>query len=193
MSIYLLIAMSCDKLVCVIAPLKVKQILTYRKARCTFATILFFAMAISSFNLFDKRVFVLESESTVVNGGSDEINTTTSLDESFLSPFSSTIIIPTSTLTYALRLNNTAYNKTRYAPRLNDPAATFFTYDCDSNWPELQNDWLIVENIIRVFLPILSLIICNLWIVVALRKAKRNTNALFFTNSSTSATNLRLG
>ena len=60
-AIYVLIAMSIDKLICVLAPLKVSQILTTNKARFIFSCILFSSALMASYNLFDRRVFILNS------------------------------------------------------------------------------------------------------------------------------------
>lgn len=136
-SIYLLIAMSIDKLICVLAPLKVGQILTRSKARIISSCILIISAIISSYNLFDKRVFQFET--------SEETPQNTS--------------------------NSTNLPKKR------------ISYDCDSNWPHKKNDWILINNIIRVFLPILLLCVCNSWIAIALAKARRNTEALFGDNS----------
>lgn len=61
-AIYILIAMSIDKLICVLAPLKVGQILTTKKAQIIFSCILLSAAFLASYNLFDRRVFKLVSD-----------------------------------------------------------------------------------------------------------------------------------
>lgn len=61
-AIYILIAMSIDKLICVLAPLKVGQILTTKKAQIIFSCILLSAGIMASYNLFDRRVFKLVSD-----------------------------------------------------------------------------------------------------------------------------------
>ena len=140
--------MTFDKLVCVVAPLKVNQILTNRHARYTFAFILIFAVALSSFYLFDRRVYILDSSS---NEPDD------------------------------LRLDDARFNFSNSSLNISNSTSPYkkIIYDCDSIYPERYQDWVIVENLIRVFMPILSLSICNVWIVIALRKAKRHTDALF--------------
>jgi hypothetical protein len=73
-AIYLLIAMSIDKLICVLAPLKVSQILTTNKARIIFSCILFISGIMASYNLFDKRVFKLDSDFDETSSSSDKVN-----------------------------------------------------------------------------------------------------------------------
>nr|QVK45703.1 G protein-coupled receptor [Proales similis] len=127
-SIYLLIAMSVDKLICVLMPLKVSQLLTQNKAKVVVSCILLVSGLISSYNLFDMRVWILETDSN--------------------------------------------------SNRTNSSSPRYF-YDCGSNYPDLKNDWVLVNNIIRVFLPLLMLCICNSWIVLAISKAKKKTDAMF--------------
>jgi hypothetical protein len=55
-SIYLLIAMTIDKLLCVVVPLKVAALLTPNKAKIVISLLLFLAAVVSSYNLFDKKV-----------------------------------------------------------------------------------------------------------------------------------------
>lgn len=74
-AIYVLIAMSIDKLICVVAPLKVGQILTTNKARLIFSCILASAALMASYNLFDRRVFSLHSN--LDDGDDDETTTPT--------------------------------------------------------------------------------------------------------------------
>ena len=176
-SIYLLIAMSIDKLICVLSPLKVSQILTPAKARITFAIVLILSMFISSYNLFDKRVYELELNTELeAENAPRPVSTTTSTTT-------------TSTTSYLVLNYTNLYNSTS-SKRLisidesnsNRNKTIKINYDCDSNWPHRKNDWILFNNIIRVFLPILSLCICNSWIVCALAKAKKNTDALFGNN-----------
>lgn len=42
-----------------------------------------------------------------------------------------------------------------------------------------SKDWILVNNIIKVFVPIVILCVCNSWIVLALTKSKKKTDALF--------------
>jgi hypothetical protein len=173
-SIYLLIAMSIDKLICVLIPLKVGQILTKGKAKAVFALILLFSSTLSSYNLFDKRVFQFESglsiQTSEVAQQKQMTNTHTNLQQT----------MPTSLNMNFSQQNASNSNKnssqTQTQSNLN---AVRISYDCDSNWPHLLNDWILLNNIIRVFLPILVLCICNSWIGIALARAKRNTEAIF--------------
>jgi hypothetical protein len=51
---------------------------------------------------------------------------------------------------------------------------SFIRYDCDASNPELYEDWIIFNHIIKVFLPILIICICNSWIVVELARSGRD-------------------
>jgi hypothetical protein len=139
--------MTFDKLICVIAPLKVNQLLTNRHARYTFGYIVLFAIGLSSYYIFALRVYVLESTNDQDDFGFNETK-----------------------LNFSNSSSNISNSTNRYQQ---------ISYDCDSSWPDRHKDWAIVENLIRVFLPIFSLVFCNIWIVVALRKAKLHTDSLF--------------
>ncbi|RMZ97574.1 neuropeptide FF receptor 2-like [Brachionus plicatilis] len=146
-SIYILIAMSFEKLICVLAPLQVGLILTRFKAKIASLSILIVAGLISSYNLFDRRVFVFE--------WFEEIEQ-----------------------------NNLHSNETLKNYSITRESQKRVSYDCDSRWPKKKNDWLLLNNIIRVFLPIILLCACNSWIIVALTKAKKNSQVLFSTNAN---------
>lgn len=158
-SIYLLIAMSIDKLICVLAPLKAGHMLTQSKARFTFSCILATSALISSYTLFDKRVFQFESD--YPHDGQDPSNDLVTM---------TTKLNPIANQTFLDPVNHT---KTSVLSKKR------ISYDCDLNWPDFKNNWVLINNIIRVFLPILLLCLCNSWIAIALAKASRNTEALF--------------
>lgn len=74
-SIYLLIAMTVDKLICVLLPLKVSQLLTPNKARIVFACLFTFSTTISSYNLVVKEAYPHAKKPLVghlVDNGSQE-------------------------------------------------------------------------------------------------------------------------
>ncbi|CAF0839054.1 unnamed protein product [Brachionus calyciflorus] len=144
-AIYILIAMSFEKLICVVMPLKVGLILTKFKAKIIFTCIFMTSSLISSYNLLDKRVFIFESF--------DEIHTVNN----------------TLNHTHNSTSSNMQYKR--------------ISYDCDTRWPERKNDLILINNIIRVFVPILLLCICNSWIIIALSRARKNTEAMFMGNS----------
>lgn len=58
-SIYLLIAMSIDKLICVLVPLRVQQLLTPTKARIVFIVVLVVSSTFSCYELFSMKVVKL--------------------------------------------------------------------------------------------------------------------------------------
>ena len=149
-SIYLLIAMSIDKLVCVLMPLKVSQLLTPMKAKQIFSCIILLSSLFSCYELFaqhavELRVTSIKSSSKNSSVGQDKPNK----------------------LSHMSHLINTNNNY------------SFVGYDCDSKWPERYKDWLLINNIIKVFLPILLLCVCNSWIVIALAKSHQKTKLLF--------------
>lgn len=146
-SIYILIAMSFEKLICVIMPLKVGMILTRFKAKIAFFSIFLVSTLVSSYNLFDRRVFIFEWFEK------NEKNYPNSSENFF---------------------RNSSISSNNFKR---------VSYDCDSKWPNKKNDWLLINNIIRVFLPIILLCICNFWIIIALTKAKRKSKILFNSNT----------
>jgi hypothetical protein len=167
-SIYLLIAMTIDKLICVLIPLKVGQLLTPAKARIIVTCILITSALISSYQLFDKRMFLFEADADDEPGSSSSssVTTTTAASET------------TATITSIIQaLNQTSGNTQQQQQQ--PKTKKRISYDCDSNWPNFKNDWTLINNIIRVFIPFCLLCICNSWIAVALAKATRNTEALF--------------
>jgi hypothetical protein len=129
-SIYLLIAMSIDKLICVLIPLKVSQLLTPSKARIIFIVIFIISSVFSSYELFAQHSVELRVNRTEIAS-------------------------PTATAAYS-------------------PIG----YDCDTKWPELQKEWLMINNIMKVFVPIVILCVCNSWIVISLSKSKKSAMAL---------------
>ena len=181
-SIYLLIAMTIDKLICVLTPLKVGQLLTPSKARIIVTCILVISTFISSYNLFDKRSFFFESEAeTEVTNQ----HTTSSISSLPTTPttFVSTEPLSTSTMT-------TVNSSIPITTTLSHDHNKRVSYDCDSNWPLFKNDWVLINNIIRVFIPFILLCICNSWIAVALSKAQRTTEALFRDSNNCSSTHI---
>jgi hypothetical protein len=178
-SIYLLIAMTIDKLICVLFPLKVANILTPTKARIILSCILMVSGLISSYNLFDKRVFELASDPLIEQDQTTSYATTTTTTSSTSS------------------LNNFISNSTLLTNNIN----TRIVYDCDSKWPNFKNDWTLFNNMIRVFMPFSILCVCNSWIAIALAKAARKAEALFgdsslnsigYNNNNTGTTSLSL-
>lgn len=71
-SIYLLIAMTVDKLICVLLPLKVSQLLTPNKARIVFACLFTFSTTISSYNLVVKEAYPHAKKPIVDNSSQEE-------------------------------------------------------------------------------------------------------------------------
>lgn len=141
-SIYILIVMSFEKLICVIMPLEVGIIFTRFKAKIIFLSILVISGLISSYNFFDKEAFIFE--------WFEEIQ------------------------------RKNFYHKTNFKNNtVGKVKIKRVSYDCDSKWPQKKNDWLLFNNLIRVFLPIILLCACNFWIIVALAKAKKKSQALF--------------
>ena len=55
----------------------------------------------------------------------------------------------------------------------------FIRYDCDSQWPENYEYWILFNHGIKVFLPIIMICFCNSWIVIELARKTRFTNNLF--------------
>lgn len=55
----------------------------------------------------------------------------------------------------------------------------FIRYDCDSQWPENYEYWILFNHGIKVFLPIIMICFCNSWIVIELSRKTRFTNNLF--------------
>jgi hypothetical protein len=159
-SIYLLIAMSIDKLVCVLIPLKVGQLLTPTKAKIYFSVILVLVALFSSYDLFDKRVYVWQKniEPEIKNK---------SIDLSSLKNVTTRI----------MKITNSSSTKT--SVRTNESHKLRLEYDCDSNWPEKRKDWILINNIVRVFFPIFMLCFCNTSIAIALTKAQKRANAMF--------------
>lgn len=159
-SIYLLIAMSIDKLVCVLIPLKVGQLLTPTKAKIYFSVILVLVAIFSSYDLFDKRVYVWQKNIE------PEIKDK-SIDLSSLKNVTTRI----------MKITNSSSTKT--SVRTNESHKLRLEYDCDSNWPEKRKDWILINNIVRVFFPIFMLCFCNTSIAIALTKAQKRANAMF--------------
>ena len=149
-SIYLLIAMSVDKLICVLRPLKVGQLLTKTKAKVVVSVIILSASMFSSYELFDQKAVKLIS----INEGSHA--ETSNLDQNEAE-------ISENNIESSNSYNNISYYK----------------YDCDSRSPQRLNDWVLINNIVKVFLPIIVLCFFNSWIAIALARARRNTEALF--------------
>ena len=52
----------------------------------------------------------------------------------------------------------------------------FIRYDCDSQWPENYEYWILFNHGIKVFLPIIMICFCNSWIVIELARKTRFTN-----------------
>ena len=126
---------------------------------------------ISSYHLFDKRAFKFESE----------IESSETISSS--SP-TSTDLIPT--ISNNLIINETYYENDGKTTQISTTIKTIsvrISYDCDSEWPNFKNDWILINNVIRVFMPILLLCLCNSWIVIGLARAKKRTNAIFRHNS----------
>lgn len=151
-AIYLLIAMSIDKLICVLIPLKVNQYLTTTRAKIAFTCIILIASLISTFELV-----VQES-----------------------------VELPISTINES---KNSKLNNSSLSSESDNKSYSFIRYDCDTRWPERYNDWIIFNHIIKVFLPILIICICNLCIVIQLAKSGRRADALFRNESNNIHTN----
>lgn len=147
-AIFLLIAMSIDKLICVLIPLKVNQLLTTRRAKIAVTFIIMISGFISSYELVVQQAIELPI---------------------------STVKEPND--------NKTVLSIT--SERTND-SFSFIRYDCDTQWPERYNDWILFNHIIKVFLPILIICICNAWIVIELARNGRNADALFRNESTAS-------
>jgi hypothetical protein len=62
---------------------------------------------------------------------------------------------------------------------INNNNNNFIRYDCDSQWPENYEYWILFNHGIKVFLPIIMICFCNSWIVIELARKTRFTNNLF--------------
>ena len=176
-SIYLLIAMSIDKLICVLAPLKVGQLLTPTKAKIIFSFIFVFSVCISSYNLFDKIVYEFE---VIKEDSHDQPPRATTPSPPTANDTLTTNQTYLQALAQYFNSNGSTGHGTGSGQKINN-------YDCASSWTaERINDLTLIDNIIRVFLPVILLCVCNFWIALALAKARKNTEALFQDNSSSS-------
>jgi hypothetical protein len=70
-------------------------------------------------------------------------------------------------------------------------AATKYVYDCDSKWPDLANKMRLVDNFVRVFIPIVVLFICNSFIAITLIKNRKVNEQLFSHSDSLRNTTIR--
>ncbi len=136
----MLIAMSIDKLICVLIPLKVNQLLTTRNARIASTCILTAAAVFSSYELFAQHSIELK----------------------------------------------VSQEKGPVSQNMTEKEYFLIGYDCDTKWPEWSKDWVLIKNVIKVFVPIVILCVCNTWIVIALTKSKKKTNALFLKTETSS-------
>ena len=119
-SIYILILMSFDKLICVAFPFKSGSILTPNRAKLMCIFVLLFSAIYSSYHFFIHKVHIYKK--------------------------------PTNTT----------------------------MYDCAFSNEIAASKMIIVDNFVRVFLPIIFLCICNLLIVIALAKARKTTMSVLF-------------
>jgi len=140
-AIFLLIAMSIDKLICVLKPLKANQILSSYKAKIIVIIIIFISAFISIYELFTQTAVELPISIVEESKENHETNQTNN---------KSSVVI-----------NN------------------FIRYDCDSQWPENYEYWVLFNHAIKVFLPIIMICFCNSWIVIELARKTRFTNDLF--------------
>ena len=116
-SIYILILMSIDKLICVAFPLKSGSLLRPKRAKIIGLIILLSSMAYSSYIIVNTTVFLKDSNSTA-------------------------------------------------------------GYECVDKDQDLARNMNIIDNIVRVFVPILLLCVCNLSIAVVLARARKNTRIM---------------
>lgn len=66
----------------------------------------------------------------------------------------------------------------------NSSDITKYVYDCDSKWPDLANKMRLVDNFVRVFIPLVVLFICNSFIAITLIR-NRKVNEQLFNHSET--------
>ncbi len=144
-SIYILIAMSFDKLVCVMAPLKASVLLTTRNARIVCTLIVACSMAFGSFHLFMQQVRVLHS-------GDLDIKVLTSVQDD-------------------MHISN-------YVKTLKTHPMNRIVYDCDSKWPGMLPDLKRAENIMRVFIPIILLLVINISTLIAFKRTSKQTSKI---------------
>ena len=137
-SIYILILMSFDKLICVALPLKSGSLLRPKRAKFMGALIFILATFYSSYHIFNQEVY---------NGLADSINQ-----------------------------NSSENNQNSSQP-------IRVVYDCIEKDRKLADKMKIVDNVVRVFLPILLLCLCNLSIAIVLAKARKN--AMTYLSEST--------
>jgi hypothetical protein len=142
-SIYILIVMSFDKLICVALPLKVGSLLRPKRARliCTF--IILFATLYSCHHIVNQKVHIVFSADIASMASS------------------------ASSISKSNKSKRDSQNSTTFGKRV--------VYECIDNWRNLAEQMKLVDNIIRVFVPILLLCICNLSIAIVLAKARKDT------------------
>lgn len=170
-SIYILIAMSFDKLICVVIPLKVSSLLTPRKARFICATIFVLASIYSSSHLINQQIHVLNS----VDSGLLQASSTPSIPSSnftYRSNSSATLSNNNSLNTLNFSFSNSSNTKTGTARTI---------YECKET---LADTMRVVDNIVRVFIPIMLLILCNSSIAIALARARKFAKVMLASEAS---------
>jgi hypothetical protein len=123
-SIYILILMSFDKVICVAFPLKSGSLLRPKRAKILCLIIILATMIYSSYCILNTTIFYENSNSTI-------------------------------------------------------------GYECISKDINLERTMNIVDNTVRVFVPILLICICNLSIAIALAKARKNAIIMLSDNDHT--------
>jgi hypothetical protein len=113
-SIYILILMSFDKLICVVFPLKSGSLLVPKKAKIKCSFLIFFSAIYSSHNIFNQTVYIQNSTTT-------------------------------------------------------------YSYSCYEKNESIKNHFELIDNIIRVFIPIILLCFCNATIICFYVRAGKKT------------------
>ena len=119
-SIYILVLMSFDKLICVAFPLKSSTLLIPKRARISSLVLIILSAIYSSHNVFNQKVDI-------------EIS---------------------------MKMMNTS------------------TYTCTEKNESIKNQIELIDNIIRVFIPIILLCICNASIIYFLMRARKRTTII---------------
>ena len=117
-SIYILISMSVNKLICVVFPFKSSSLLTPKTAKLTCLVIFLSAMVYSIYDIINQKVNIISNKSLSFN---------------------------------------------------------YDIYECVESNPQIAAKMQVANHIIRVFLPIILLCVCNILIAVSVSKAHKNT------------------
>ena len=143
-SIYILILMSFDKLICVAFPLNAGVLLRPKRAKFLCAFIILFATVFSSYHITNQRVYVV---------GPKPLN--------------------------ASKFDDSIYNSSEVKNEAADLKRVI--YDCVDQKQNFATQMKLVEIIIRIFVPITLLCLCNISIFIVLTRARQNTRTIIST------------